>query len=69
MSSTLVRRLGALEALAQRYGGDDGEYMADIDTEPGRYWINGQPVTQHEWMQWAPRLFVVDLGEEGSREL
>ncbi len=70
MSNTLVRRVGALEALTQRYGGDDGEYIADIDVEPGRYWIDGQPVTQHEFMQRAPRgPFVVDIGDEVSNAL
>ncbi len=65
MSSTLIKRIGTLEALTQRYGGDGDEYIADIATEPPRYWIDGEEVSRHEWMERAPRgAFMIDLGEE-----
>jgi len=67
-SSTLVRRIGVLEALTQRYG-DDGEYVADIGGDDACYWIDGQEVSRHEWMQRVPcGPFAVDLGEEGGDE-
>lgn len=63
MSSTLVRRLGTLEALVQRYGGDDGEYIADIGGDEPHYWIDGEPVTPHEFMRRAPHdTYLVDIG-------
>jgi hypothetical protein len=67
---TLERRLGALEALVERYGGDDDgeDFVADIAGETGRYWIDGQLVSQQEWMQRAPKGgFVVDIGEEAGQ--
>ncbi len=45
----LVKRLGALEALARRYGGDGGEYVADIGSAPPRYWIDGCEVDGQTW--------------------
>ncbi len=65
MNTTLVRRRrrpGSAGAARRR---PDGEYVADIAVEPGRYWIDGQPVTAHEFMQRAPRgPFVVEIGDE-----
>jgi hypothetical protein len=67
MSTTLVRRIGALEALAQRYGDEGSEFIADIGSDEPRYWIDGRPVTPHEFLLRAPRgPFVVDIGEEGQ---
>jgi hypothetical protein len=64
-STTLERRIGALEALTLRYGGNDGEYIADIGGEDGRYWIDGIEVTQHEFVQrMPPGPFVVSIGDE-----
>jgi hypothetical protein len=67
-TTTLERRIGALETLVQRYGGADGsEYVADIDGAPGGYWIDGQPVSQQEFRERLPRgPYVVDIGEGGD---
>ncbi len=65
--TTLERRIGALEALVERYGGDDGEYVIELDDVNGdRCLINGIEVSASEFDRRAPRSgpFVVDIGEE-----
>ncbi len=65
-SSTLIKRLGTLEALAQRYGGG-GEYVADISSNPPRYLIDGREVDAHTFHQGAPHgPYLVDIGEEAE---
>ncbi len=63
----IVHRLGALEALAQRYGDGGGAYVADISSDPPRYWIDGREVDVQTFRQRAPvGPFVVDIGEVGN---
>ena len=68
--NTFTQRIAVLEALIERYGGDDGEYVADIGGAEPRYWIDGRAVSRQEWMQRAPRgAYVVDIGDEASDAL
>ena len=67
MRTSLERRIGALEARSERYGGDDRAYVADIAGATGRYWIDGREVDAQTFHQRAPKgPYVIDLGEEAA---
>ncbi len=66
-TTTLERRIGAMEDLIQRYGGDGGDYVADISSDPPRYLIDGREVDAHTFHQGAPHgPYLVDIGEEAE---
>ena len=68
MHNTLSRRLTTLERTTRPSGGDSGAaFVADIGSDDGGYWIDGQPVSQQEFRERLPRgPYVVDIGEGGD---